>query len=339
MSRDRMQSAIRSAIRVSVRSDALDVSKQFRDVQDNISLDVDNRFPDTHIHKDEHHGNDPRELSDQPSIVCETKHPGEREMKEMMKNLGKHMRKKKLEVNVEKTKMMVFNKRKRKSEEDESNWEGKDGRNKTRETPDYIVRKECKRNRDTNRMLERKEKNTEKKEKYYQRNRYASDEVERLREKEDGGIEKEMFLRDAPVRRRRLKIVHPSVSRTGVCGATPGAVEAESAISGDSPFSIISTAATAIEGLRRRSSAANIRHSRYFRRTVKTNKGWSLQEERRGRTPERERFIRESLQGAVRFSPGRKKGDCESRYKHLVYIARSAIGGQQVSYRHHHSME
>lgn len=75
MSRDRMQSAIRSAIRVSVRSDALDVSKQFRDVQDNISLDVDNRFPDTHIHKDEHHGNDPRELSDQPSIVCETKHP------------------------------------------------------------------------------------------------------------------------------------------------------------------------------------------------------------------------------------------------------------------------
>jgi spore maturation protein CgeB len=56
---------------------------------------------------------------------------GEREMKEMMKNLGKHMRKKKLEVNVEKTKMMVFNKRKRKSEEDESNWEGKDGRNKT----------------------------------------------------------------------------------------------------------------------------------------------------------------------------------------------------------------
>jgi hypothetical protein len=37
-------------------------------------------------------------------------------------------------------------------------------------------------------MLERKEENTEKKEKYYQRNRYASDEVERLREKEDGGM-------------------------------------------------------------------------------------------------------------------------------------------------------
>jgi hypothetical protein len=40
----------------------------------------------------------------------------EREMKEMMKNLGKYVRKKKLEVNVEKTKMMVFNNRKRKSE-------------------------------------------------------------------------------------------------------------------------------------------------------------------------------------------------------------------------------
>jgi hypothetical protein len=36
----------------------------------------------------------------------------EREMKEMLKNLGKYVRKKKLEVNVEKTKMMVFNKRK-----------------------------------------------------------------------------------------------------------------------------------------------------------------------------------------------------------------------------------
>jgi hypothetical protein len=38
---------------------------------------------------------------------------------------------------------------------------------------------------DTNRMLERKEKNTEKKEreKYYQRNGYASEEVERLRAK------------------------------------------------------------------------------------------------------------------------------------------------------------
>jgi hypothetical protein len=35
----------------------------------------------------------------------------EREMKEMMKNLRKYVRKEKLEVNVEKTKMMVFNKR------------------------------------------------------------------------------------------------------------------------------------------------------------------------------------------------------------------------------------
>jgi hypothetical protein len=49
----------------------------------------------------------------------------EREMKEMMKNLGKYVTKKKLEVNVEKTKMMVFNKRKRKSEENEWNWEGR----------------------------------------------------------------------------------------------------------------------------------------------------------------------------------------------------------------------
>jgi hypothetical protein len=32
----------------------------------------------------------------------------------MIKSLGKYVRKKKLEVNVEKTKMMVFNKRKRK---------------------------------------------------------------------------------------------------------------------------------------------------------------------------------------------------------------------------------
>jgi hypothetical protein len=35
----------------------------------------------------------------------------EKEMKETMKNLGKFVRKKKLEVNVEKTRMMVFNKR------------------------------------------------------------------------------------------------------------------------------------------------------------------------------------------------------------------------------------
>jgi hypothetical protein len=39
----------------------------------------------------------------------------ERQMKEMMKSLRKYVRKKKLEVNVEKTKMMVFNKRKGKS--------------------------------------------------------------------------------------------------------------------------------------------------------------------------------------------------------------------------------
>jgi hypothetical protein len=40
--------------------------------------------------------------------------------KEIMKNLGKFVRKKKLEVNVEKKK-----KRKRKSEENEWNWEGR----------------------------------------------------------------------------------------------------------------------------------------------------------------------------------------------------------------------
>jgi hypothetical protein len=36
---------------------------------------------------------------------------------------------------------------------------------------------------DINVMLERKEKNTEKRKKYYQRNEYASEEVERLRSK------------------------------------------------------------------------------------------------------------------------------------------------------------
>jgi hypothetical protein len=36
-------------------------------------------------------------------------------MKEMMKSLGKYKRKKKLEVNVEKTKMMAFKKRMSKS--------------------------------------------------------------------------------------------------------------------------------------------------------------------------------------------------------------------------------
>jgi 16S rRNA G1207 methylase RsmC len=49
----------------------------------------------------------------------------ERKMKEMMKSLGKHVRKKKLEVNVDKTKMVMFNKRKRKSEENEWYWEGR----------------------------------------------------------------------------------------------------------------------------------------------------------------------------------------------------------------------
>jgi hypothetical protein len=47
----------------------------------------------------------------------------EREMKEMMRNLEKYVRKKNLDVNVEKTKMMVFNKRKRKNEESEWKWE------------------------------------------------------------------------------------------------------------------------------------------------------------------------------------------------------------------------
>ncbi|KAH0817010.1 hypothetical protein GEV33_005781 [Tenebrio molitor] len=45
------------------------------------------------------------------------------EIKEMMRSLGKYVRKKKLEVNVEKTKMMVFNKRKWKNEENEWKWE------------------------------------------------------------------------------------------------------------------------------------------------------------------------------------------------------------------------
>jgi hypothetical protein len=47
-------------------------------------------------------------------------------VKEMMRSMGKYV--KKLEVNVEKTKMMVFNKRKRKSEENEWKWEGKENR-------------------------------------------------------------------------------------------------------------------------------------------------------------------------------------------------------------------
>jgi hypothetical protein len=49
----------------------------------------------------------------------------EREMKEMMRGLGKYVRKKELEVNVEKTKMIVFNERMKKSEENEWRWEGR----------------------------------------------------------------------------------------------------------------------------------------------------------------------------------------------------------------------
>jgi hypothetical protein len=49
----------------------------------------------------------------------------ERETKEIMRTLGKYVREKKLEVNVEKTKMMVFNKRKRKNEENGWKWKGK----------------------------------------------------------------------------------------------------------------------------------------------------------------------------------------------------------------------
>jgi hypothetical protein len=49
----------------------------------------------------------------------------EREMKEMMRSMGKYVRKIKLEVNVEETKIMVFTKRKRKSEENEWKWEGR----------------------------------------------------------------------------------------------------------------------------------------------------------------------------------------------------------------------
>jgi hypothetical protein len=50
----------------------------------------------------------------------------ERGMKEMMRSLGKYIcKEEKAGVNVEKTKMMVFNKIKRKSEENEWKWEGK----------------------------------------------------------------------------------------------------------------------------------------------------------------------------------------------------------------------
>jgi hypothetical protein len=57
--------------------------------------------------------------------VCERLGNSEIEMKEMMESLGKYVRKKKLEVNVEKTKMVMFNKRKRKSEENERKREGR----------------------------------------------------------------------------------------------------------------------------------------------------------------------------------------------------------------------
>jgi hypothetical protein len=46
-------------------------------------------------------------------------------MKKMMKRLEKYVSKKKMEVNIEETKMMVINKRMKKSEENEWNWEGR----------------------------------------------------------------------------------------------------------------------------------------------------------------------------------------------------------------------
>jgi predicted nucleotidyltransferase len=42
-----------------------------------------------------------------------------RETKEMMRSLGKYVRRKKLEVNVEKTKIMVFHNRRRRSEKND----------------------------------------------------------------------------------------------------------------------------------------------------------------------------------------------------------------------------
>jgi hypothetical protein len=53
-------------------------------------------------------------LADDLVIVAKS----ERETNEM-RSLVKYLRKKKLELNVEKTKMMVFNKKKRKSKENE----------------------------------------------------------------------------------------------------------------------------------------------------------------------------------------------------------------------------
>jgi hypothetical protein len=51
----------------------------------------------------------------------------EREMK-CFQNLGKYVRKKKLEVNDEKTKMIVLNNRKKKNEENEWKWARKQDR-------------------------------------------------------------------------------------------------------------------------------------------------------------------------------------------------------------------
>jgi hypothetical protein len=46
-------------------------------------------------------------------------------VKEIRRSLGKYVWKKKLKANVKKAKMIVFNKRKRKSEENEWKWEGR----------------------------------------------------------------------------------------------------------------------------------------------------------------------------------------------------------------------
>jgi hypothetical protein len=61
--------------------------------------------------------------------------------KEMMRNLGKYVRKKKLEMNVEKMKMMVFNKRKKKSEENEWKWEGRKIERSNTSTKESHIRK------------------------------------------------------------------------------------------------------------------------------------------------------------------------------------------------------
>ncbi|KAH0813469.1 hypothetical protein GEV33_009321 [Tenebrio molitor] len=83
----------------------------------------------------------------------------EREMKEMMRGLGKYVRKKELEVNVEKTKMVVFNERMRKSEENEWRWEGRkierNGRYKASQKNMGRKNKHQKRKRKAPRVLER----------------------------------------------------------------------------------------------------------------------------------------------------------------------------------------